>query len=450
MSRQGRWFAWTLVAAIGWASVCVAQPARRRVALSFSPLELPEATLTKSDFVYDAHVPVLFYSGMVVPMKKQLRFRQGDPDPAITLAGNKLTIHFDGSSRFHLKAGRTDTPLKRARNGLETAVVDLGRGRKYALGFPRAFTYLQNGAIFWRSGCVQTGTVDGQPFCLYDDNADGKYTRDDLVRIGRAGAANVFAPIADHIATTGTVYKLIDLSADGSSAALAAHAGDVGKLKLSCPAKGVEGHFAIASADAKVSFGAAARNQTLTVLPGKYTLLYGLLYDAKARQVRALVVPGKAMQSVAVPKYVVPPPPKPDPKARRKPPAPKPPEPAKLPLGEGLKLEFGFKKTAEKIVVLGPVVVRGGLGEKYVGFKLDVRVQVVKEPKSPDPKKRVRPTVVDIGHFAVERDGKAGEHPCDLPKTRDGKPLTGKCILRLSAPVPGLGTAAGDRPIGLK
>ncbi len=452
-----RWGSWVLGCLAVSSSLCFGQGAARKVNLLFSPLALPEATLTKSDFVYDKGVPVLFYSGMIVP-KVRLNFSQKDNAHALTLGGSRCTIEFDGRDRFRLKAGKKDLPLSRTRMGLAGPVLEIGKGQKHRLGFPRAFTYLQKGAIYLRSGCVQSGTLGGQTIALYDENCDGRYTRkDDCIRIGARGDANAFAPISDFVATTSTVYKIGSIAADGSAIAVARHTGDIGKVTLACPGKGVEVHVAIASADAKMSFGAAARNQTLTVIPGKYRLLYGFLFEPKSRRVLAMVLGGK-MPPVVVPKYVVP---KPPPKAKAKPPAkgkpapkvkpapkPQPPKPAAMPIGEGMQLDFTYKKKDGKIVVIGPVVPKGKLGEEYVGMAIGIRAYVLKERKSPDPKKKLRPTKVEIGRFTTAEDLKPAEHPFDMP-TVDKKPLKGKCALLLQGSVPGFGTVSGSRPIDL-
>jgi len=439
------------LAVLAASAVCSGQT----VPLEFAPLELPEATLTQTDFAHDGTLPVLYYYGMVVPAKNRLNFSEKTPKQTLELGGSKCTIAFDPKGRtFRLDAGKTDAALKRRRHGLTAPAFRLGK-LSYRLAMPRAFTYLGKGAIYYRSGGAQTGTVAGTNVAIYDANVDGRYeAKHDAIRLGRCGAANAFAPIGDFLATTGTVYRIGKIAADGSQMSLAAHDGDVGRMKLGAPVRGVAVHVAVASTDGKVTFAGAAKGQTLTVLPGKYTLRYGFLFDPKSREIVTLIIPDKKMGAVTVPKYVVPEPPKPkiDPKTKKPLPTPKPPpppEPTAFTVGEGLSLQFAYAKKDDKIVVSGPVVATGRLGERYVGRKMSVRAYVLKErPAEGKDKKKPKPITVEIGRFTVGGDLKGGEHACEMPKVKD-KPLKGKCILRLVGSLPGFGTVTGEKPIGL-
>lgn len=425
------------------------------VALAFTPLEVPGAIFTKSDFVYPQRVPALFYWGLVLP-RRRMNLSQADSVGKLQLAGSTCAIRLDAKRNFHLQAGGKAVPLKQTEHGLAGVDFAMAGGRKYRLAIPRAFTYLDKGAMYYRCGCVQAGTFAGGELALYDDNFDGRYTRTgDFIRIGKPGKANVFAPLGEYVPAPSAVYRIAGIAGDGSKVSLSLHAGDTGRLTLRCHAdKAVEGHFAIASADGKVSFAAVAANQTVTVLPGQYRLLYGFLFAPKSGKVLALVVPGKAPAAVNVAK--TPPEPKPAPPPAKEAPKPKPkpkakPEPPAstvMAFGEGAHLAFSHNKADGRIVIVGPVVVAGKLGEEYVGMAFNCLARLVQEVKASDPKAKPRPKVIDLGRFTVADDGKRAEYELTVP-TADNKPVTGKWILRLEASVPGLGTVRGQTPIQL-
>jgi len=433
------------------AATAPAAPAAPKVMLKFAALDNPAAVLTGSDFVYKKRIPALFYEGIVVPCRRIDLTEKGAPQ-VLTIAGAKCAIRLDAKRRFHLAAGGKDHVLNPVGMGLAGPAMDLGRGRRYALGLPRAFTYLGKGAIYYRSGCVQAGNVAGGTVALYDEDLDGSYAaQGDCIRVGAAGGANVFAPIGAYVPTPGGVYKIGTIAPDGSQLALSRHGGDTGRLVVQCrAARDVAGHFAIASADGKVSFGAPADGKTLLVLPGQYKLLYGLLYHRPSKKVLALVLPGKGA-AVNVAKDVKPAPPtKPDPKAKPKPkpkpkPAPKPVPPTAMAFGDGVGLDFACKVGGGKVVITGPVAVKGKLGEEYVGMGFSCTVSAVRTPKSPDPKKRPRPIVVQIGRFTVRAD-KPGAFTFNVPVGKDKKPIAGQWAVRVDATVPAFGRVRGEKP----
>jgi len=431
----------SLPAGLAQAPKAATAPAAPTVALKFAPLDSADAVLTGSDFVIKSRIPVLFYSGIVVPHRRIDLTEKGAPK-SLTLGPVKCAISLDAKRRFHLAAGGKSQALKAVRMGLATAAIDLGGGRKHALGLPRAFTYLGKGAIYYRSGCVQAGPVAGGTVALYDENLDGSYAaKGDCLRVGAAGAANVFAPIGSYVPTPGGVYKIGTIAPDGSKLSLALHAGDTGRLAIQCrAARGVTGHFAVASADGKVSFGAPGNGKTLVVLPGQYKLLYGLLYHPASKRVLALVLPGGAAVDVA--KDVTPP--KPDPKAKPKPKA-KPAGPTAMAFGDGAHLDFTCKVAGGKVVITGPVAVKGKLGEEYVGMGFACTASAVQTPKSADPKKRPRPIVVPIGRFTVQAD-KPGVFTFNVPVGKDKKPIAGQWAVRVEANVPAFGRIGGAKP----
>jgi hypothetical protein len=421
-------------------------------------LERPGAILTASDFVYKKKtVPVLYYSGMVIP-KTRLNFSKDDKTAALKLAGAKCAIRFDGSTKFFLKAGGKDVRLKRTKMGLEGIPIDLGKGRKYQIGFPRAFTYLKKGAMYVRSGCVQQVKLGDGIACLYDDNMDGAYdSRHDMVRIGEAGTANVFAPIGAYLPGAKAIHKVNGVAGDGSALKCAAHEGDIGKVKLDFPVKNVEGHFAVASADGKVSFGVKAAGQTLTVLPGKYTLLYGLVFEPKNKNVLALILPGD-MKPVDVPKFVVPKPEKEEgkdakkkDKKKKEAKKPGPPKPTVIAFGAGVHYSFGCSTKDGKIRIAGPVKVLGKAGEKYVGLRDHITAYLIED----DPKKKKK-AKVQVARFNVKEDGSIagagddGVYSCDVPTDKKTKkPLKGAYVIQLHGSLPGFGRVYGQEKLKL-
>lgn len=399
-----------LVLALAY-SICLAEEVK--VELSHVVLANVEAVLAKSDFVNDKGLPVVFYSGMIIP-RLRLGFSKEEPARTLELGGEKYTLVFDGVRDFGLKAGAGLAVIRRLRSGLEPLTLKPG-GRQYTLATPRSLTYLDKGAMWCRSGAAQTGTVGEEVVSLYDDNIDGFYAvKGDAIRVGPVGAANCFAPIGEYVPTKTGLYRIKGIAKDGSSVSLTKVKGDTGKLVVRYPIAGVEGHFAVSSEDGKISFGVTAGEEPVVVLPGKYVLLYGFLYDAKAGNVLLLVLPG-AMQPVEVVK------------AGEK--------PAVMSLGEGVHFAFDCQYRHDagtlKVAVSGSAL-RGKAGEQYVGVGYDVRASASQG--------RVSDL---IGTLSVAEDGARREHLCRMPMVQ-GKPMQGQVQLTLEGSVPGLGRVRGQ------
>ncbi len=367
-------------------------------------IEHPTTILTPRDFIQKEGCPVVTYSGLIIP-ENRLGFSATEKEKSFDLAGTKVTVVFDGKASFSLKAGGKEVPLERKGYGLATAEFDLG-GRNYMLAFPRSVTYAGNGAVWYRSGSVMAGTLGEMDVCFYDVDTDGTYDIEkDVVKVAPPGKGDVFAPLAETIATKKGVFKIVSIAKDGLSAVFSPVAGDTVNvpMQFSTREKDYQCHGALASEDGKLTF-AAISGQTLALPPGKYRMLYGFMYNTRTNKVEYLWAPHEeTLREIK--------------KDDRNPPV--------MPFGSRAKVDLAYEYRCEdgkiKLVIKSPIVLVGWMGEKYMGKAFGAEISVGRDKRG-----------VGVGRLYDKGDGLPAEHMFNMPDLSKVQG-TEKLTLRITA-----------------
>ncbi len=334
--------------------------AAQEVPLTRTAIEYPEAILAPADFDQNKAMPVICYSGIVIPWNR-LGFSPTEVKKTVTIGGKDFVLLFSKEDGFALRQDRKTTPIKIRRHGLEPVQLNLGGGRTYTLALPRSITYSDNGAVWYRGGDVMAGTLDGNEIALYDNDTDGAYgLRRDAIRLGKPDGACVFAPISTLLATTSGVYRIEKIAPDGSSLTCRPYEGDTARLVVRFDgAWDCECHLALASEDGTLTCAVVATGQTLVVPPGRYKILFGSLYSPATRNVEWLILPGES-QMVEALKNATP--------------------PAALVVGGGVTPRFSHEVRLEddkvKVYIGGPLTLIESNGLQYAGQKVKLWVSV--------------------------------------------------------------------------
>lgn len=252
--------------------------------LKLAVLPSPGTSLSRSDAGAAGGYRVRIYKGVVYP-KGYVSFGRGSSGKrSISIGGNEYAVHSNGSGRFSLVlgSGRSVT-LKGKGRGCLPQMIALPDKRRYVLAFPIS----SRSTIYYRSGCLQKGRIWGQDVRLYDDNTDGFYTMAaDAIQVGNGP---VFAPISELVAAGSSVYKIEEIARDGSTISYSKHDGETGQVSVRHLAAGLTAHIAFGSGGAKLNFVSNCKGKPLTVVPGKYALLYGIASDFKGKPMAGVV-----------------------------------------------------------------------------------------------------------------------------------------------------------------
>lgn len=186
----------------------------------------------------------------------------------------------DGSSyAFGVRGPRGPVQFRPIQGSTSLQSITLPtKGGSFTLAIPHSFSGTTAGEakseLWYRSGGVQTGKIDGVDACFYDSNSDAVYrVQDDAMRIGAGCGIPVFAPIARHFATQRGVYRIESLSPSGDSLEYSRYEGPAGKLSVA--SKSGEIHLVLQSQD--MSLALPCNGSAWPVIPGKYTLQYGVV-----------------------------------------------------------------------------------------------------------------------------------------------------------------------------
>jgi hypothetical protein len=222
------------------------------------------------------------------------------------------------------------------------------------------------GFLLCRSGSVEQFSIDEQTFCIFDSNTDGYYRlADDALGVGAAdGAFNVFAPATKFLATRSGVYQIRGLAEDGSELEYARCAEKTGTISVGFAAPESTCRMAFASAETQTSFVAAPAElpAQISVLPGKYDLVYGLVYSSKAKKAVAAVAPGKLAATEAAADQT-----------------------RTIAMGSPFSLEFAIEIKDEKMSISSATFhLRGKAGEEYTNFRwsAEPEISVANGPKT--------------------------------------------------------------------
>lgn len=278
-----------------------ADPPAKEVALTTTNLADPNMVLSPGAFdATKKDRPIVCYNAydveVLLPNRKFVLNDKQKPEP-LHIGKSTVTIEPNGGELF-LRFDEVKDSLKPAQLGFKSVDCPLGDMAMYRLAFPRAYSYQGQTTVFVRSGQALFGTVEDQPFMLYDDNLDGKYSAGDGVALFDGGKIAVFAPLGKFLPTPKGVYTIDKLPIDASQISketmLTPYAGQTGKLKIQSAAKDFELRVAVASEDGQCAVGMLA-GSALTVPAGKYKVLYGLMYSPLLRRTVAVITPGSGL-----------------------------------------------------------------------------------------------------------------------------------------------------------
>jgi hypothetical protein len=270
--------------------------------LTSVPLSAPHAVLSKPDANSIRLLNDLVFSGT------QLQFNSENATAECSLAGTKLKFSVIDNQGFKLTYDGKAVTLQRDEMSFKPAKLRLGNDRSYVLAFPYGYVYQfqaqpgqaqqTQGMLMLRSGNGQYFSLDGQSFCLFDSNTDGYYRlSEDAIGIGKSGGTfNVFAPLGRLLATSKGVYEITRLAEDGSELEYTPFTGPTAKLSTAVAETDLEIGVAFGSSEAGLNFAVpinSTRAADLKVVPGKYNLLYGLVYSPAMKKLVATVGPGK-------------------------------------------------------------------------------------------------------------------------------------------------------------
>ncbi len=237
--------------------------------------------------------------GVVVMPKRVLRLRTGTRGQDIRIQDASVNFKIRSDGRLRVSAPSGGCTVGPTAFGYEPATVALSPKTSYTIAIPRARSVLGHTMLYIRSGCVKQARIGKNLFTLYDCNMDGLYTAaDDGCCHGDPGTVPVFAPLGEYIPSTGRLYRLSAISSDATKLTIQAYRGDTGKIRMqfSGEQENKQGCKIVLQHESKklsVVLSSDDMNE-LTVLPGVYRLLHGVLFDKKDGVLISPIKPGAA------------------------------------------------------------------------------------------------------------------------------------------------------------
>ena len=243
----------------------------------------------------------------VIYMGQPLAVGSGAAEGKHALAGKELKLGVRGTNLLVSYEG-VSTKLEQQEMGFGPVTLQISPGRSYVLAIPYGYVYQyrvlgvfpqSRGDVMLRSGAVQRFELDGQVVSFFDANTDGYYRAgDDGVAIGApAVRCSVFSPLGKLMATRRGVYEIVRLAEDGSEVEYRPYEGKTSKLSFAGGASDLEFCAAVGSEDGGLSFAlplSSVQAAELTVVPGRYNLLYGLVYSPTEKKLVGSVAGGNA------------------------------------------------------------------------------------------------------------------------------------------------------------
>jgi len=243
----------------------------------------PEMMLSKSDLRAGGNSLPLSRQRSVVP--KSTISLEKTLSHTLSLGGAEFTIRRRQRDFMLEVPGGRSAKLKKKGSNFLPVPVPLPEKRRYILAFP--YTYMAS--IGLRSGSIQKAKIGGKDFALYDDDMDGFYGTGDTFQIGRG---SVFAPITKYFSTFSSVFELVEVDREGRDVTYARYSGDTGKFSVKNMSRTALAQVVFTSKEADLSVILLGKGKEAKVIPGSYSLLYGLATDPSMKKVYAGIVPG--------------------------------------------------------------------------------------------------------------------------------------------------------------
>jgi hypothetical protein len=247
-------------------------------------------------------IPTLTSAGYVTP-SDVAEFTGDAKSVSFALRGDSISMLRESAGpnkwAFGMRLGQQLVLLRESANSLSlrSATVTLSDKQPYTLAFPLHNSAWVKGQpaysrVWYRSGAVQAGKVDGTDIVFYDSNCDGSYrAQDDAMRVGVDCRVPVFAPMSGNFATARAIYHIDGLTENASELRYTAYTGKTGKVAVAGTSPGTEIQLALQSKDADLSMVCGANQPATLALPGKYEIAYGTVADAAGNLV-AVIAPG--------------------------------------------------------------------------------------------------------------------------------------------------------------
>lgn len=317
-----------------------------KVKLTPAPLPAPDFTLTGGG---PRGAAVL--NGIILP-DTAATFGSGEAPVSASIAGVPVTFMRSGLM-FGMQAGGNPMPLQRVGAGFRSVPIK-GKNGPYLVGFPYGQTLPQSATLYYCSGFVMKGTLNGSTILIYDNDMDGSFTMSDSARVvaGGTGSACALAPLSKHLATPTGLYRINSIAENGLEMECERVAEETAKLAFAFNSAEGELHAVFGSKKADLNFVAVANPRVgseLVVAPGSYDLQYGMVYAPRLNKIVASVTKGKLGAAEAATSTE---------------------KPSKFALGGPFNLTFTHRMSGDKLTV-NPATfkVTGQGGEEYHGVK---------------------------------------------------------------------------------
>jgi hypothetical protein len=270
---------------------------------------------------------------------------------ALTVAGSTFTFS-QANQRVSIAAEKgRPMAMKQRGIGFEPVPIPIaGSKRQLTLAFPAVIITSKDSVyLWWANGSANRGSIDGAELYLYDEDCDGAFRPGtDCLSVG---SGVVFAPIGDRVAGPKGVYRIGELSEDGTKLALEPDTAPAGRLSVKGTYAGGEAHVALAAGGVEM---VVVQGKTLAAPAGQVTFRYGLVMNPARRTPAAMIVAGKLQAGEVVADQA-----------------------ATLALGGPFTV--GFTPTVEggKIKIDSNLVIAGAGSEEYRDFKWSGPPQVL-------------------------------------------------------------------------
>lgn len=226
------------------------------------------------------------YWGVIVLPERSLRLRAGTDSRDIRIRNTWVNFSLRSNGQLRVAVPSGGHTLKPAAFGYDPVDITLSSEMSYTIAIPRARSVPGHTMLYMRSGCVKQARIGNTIFTFYDCNMDGVYTpADDGCCHGDPGTVPVFAPLGEYISSTNTLYRIKSISSDSSQITIDEYGGDTGKIRMQFSGtqeqeQGCKIVLCHENKNASLVLSSEDRNE-LTVLPGRYRLLHGILFDRK-------------------------------------------------------------------------------------------------------------------------------------------------------------------------
>lgn len=228
-------------------------------------------------------------TGTVMP-KGYFVIRKGAAVSAATILDNTLNFSSPEPGVISLaKDNGKAVRLKESGAGFENIPLVLPNKKPALVALPCTEAWGEGLHVHFCSNMIMTGRIEGEEVCFFDDNIDGLYS------VGKdafsVGSGVVFAPLGTWLPTAKGLFKLSQISDDGSKISYAPCKDAVGKLDLKFVNPLAEAH--VVYSDKGIDAVLVSGRKPVVTLSGTYQLSYGLVLNPQSKITFAGIIPHK-------------------------------------------------------------------------------------------------------------------------------------------------------------